>query len=129
MLIPIKGTIITCEKYTGKSTKNNKDWTRFDIVLKPFGPDSVYILLTGFDSEKKSLPTLNRNDTIEIVGRLSARKWKDKWYNQVVIEEVSIYTPTQEEMNTQDSSKMEPEIVEYKEDNTTKEISNLDLPF
>ncbi len=126
MLIQIKGTIITCEKYTGKSTKTNKDWTRYDIILKPFGPDSAYILITGFDSEKRPLPTLNRNDTIEIVGRLSARKWKDKWYNQVGIEEVSIYTPIQEEMNTQDSSKIEPEVEEYKGDNTVKES---DLPF
>lgn len=87
--VRIKGTVVSFEKLV---SKGGKDWAKFTLEhIRKFKdeetPERYEISIFGKAMEGQAA-NIKENDQIEVVCRMQADEWKDRWYIKLSLKDV-----------------------------------------
>lgn len=87
--VRIKGTVLSFEKLT---SKQGRDWAKFILKrIRKFGeeeiPEHYEISIFGKAMEGQA-SKIKQHDEVEVVCRVQADEWKERWYVKLSLKEV-----------------------------------------
>lgn len=87
--VRIKGKVISFEKLVSKA---GKDWAKFTLEhIRKFGEEEIFeryeISIFGKVMEGQAAQ-IRQNDQVEVVCRVQADEWKERWYIKLSLKDV-----------------------------------------
>lgn len=83
MNLELTGKIVGVLESKDGTTKEGKRWERKEYILETDEQHPKKMRFMVFNTEEKTLPSLENGDTAKISFEIDCREYQGKWYNEI----------------------------------------------